>query len=105
MARTTTLRFLACPTAATLLLLAACGSSSYVRVVSVNPPDASVYINGERVGQGSSRPYTFDFTDCERIYVQATHPDYNPEIEWYDRARIEQMIAANLPVALTLRPR
>lgn len=88
-----------------LSTLAACGSSAYVRVVSVNPPDASVYINGERVGQGSSRPYTFDFGSCDRIYVQATHPDYNPELEWYDRARIEQMIDANLPVTLTLRPR
>jgi hypothetical protein len=88
-----------------LLALAACGGSGYVRVVSVNPPDASVYINGELVGPGSSRPYTFDFGDCERVYVQATHQDYNPQIEWFDRARLDQMIAMNLPIAITLRPR
>lgn len=88
-----------------LLALPACGGAGYVRVMSVNPPDASVYINGERVGQGSSRPYTFDFTTSERIYVQATHPDYQPEIEWFTKERIEQMVAANLDVKITLRPR
>lgn len=88
-----------------VLALTACGGASYVRVLSVNPPDASVYINGERVGQGSSRPYTFDFSTVDRIYVQATHTDYQPEIEWFDRARIEQMIASNLDVKITLRPR
>jgi hypothetical protein len=85
--------------------LTACGGSGYVRVLSVNPPDASVYINGERVGQGSSRPYTFTFGQTERMYVQATHPDYQPEIEWFDVPRMEQMIASNLDIKITLRPR
>lgn len=85
--------------------LAACGGAGYVRVVSVNPPDATVYINGERVGQGSARPFTFDFTNCERIYVQATHPEYQPECEVFDRTRLEQMIASNLDIKLTLRQR
>ena len=40
-----------------------------------------------------------------RICVQATHPDYNPETEWYDQTRLQAMIDANLPVAITLRPR
>jgi hypothetical protein len=88
-----------------VLALAACGSASYTRVVSVNPPDATVYINGERVGQGSARPCKFDFSSVERIYVQATHPEYQPEMEVYDLARIEEMIAENLPVKLTLRAR
>ena len=88
-----------------LVALTACGSSGYSRVVSVNPADASVYINGERVGQGSSRPYVFDFSECDRICVQATHPDYNPETEWYDQARLQEMVNANLPVAITLRAR
>jgi hypothetical protein len=86
-------------------LAAACGSPSYVRVVSINPPDASVYINGERVGQGDSRPRTFDFTNVGRIYVQASHPDYQPEMEWFTRQKIEQMIATNTDVKITLRPR
>ncbi len=87
------------------LCLAACGSSGYVRVLSVNPPDASVYVNGERIGQGSSRPYTFDFGQNKRIYIQATHPDYQPEIEWFTVEKVQQMIATNTDVKLTLRPR
>jgi hypothetical protein len=95
------------PTALTLsaLLLASCGSSGYSRLVSVNPADASVYVNGERIGQGSSRPFTFDFSQCERIYVQATHPDYQPEFEWFTLEKIQQMIQTNTEVKLTLRSR
>lgn len=100
-----TLRLLSPLLLSSLTGLAACGSSSYVRVLSVNPPDASVYINGERVGQGSSRPQRFDFTSHSRIYVQATHPDYVPEIEWFTVEKIEQMISTNTDVKLTLRPR
>jgi uncharacterized protein YcfL len=88
-----------------LLALCACSSSSFVRVVSVNPPDASVYINGQRVGAGNSRPQTFDFKRNQRIYVQATHPDYQPEIEWFDRDKLEQMVDSNTEVKITLRPR
>ncbi len=88
-----------------LLALAACGSSSYVRVLSVNPPDASVYINGVRVGPGNSRPQTFSFADYQRIYVQATHPEYLPETEWFTIEKMEQMVATNTDVKLTLRPR
>jgi hypothetical protein len=89
-----------------LLGLTACfGGSNYVRVLTVNPPDASVYINGERVGQGSSRPQTFSFADCTRIYVQATHPDYQPETEWFTIEKMDNMVATNTDVKLTLRSR
>lgn len=95
------------PTAVVLPLLAlcACNSSSFVRVVSVNPPEASLYINGEKVGNGNSRPRTFDFKQTQRIYVQATHPDYTPEIEWFDLEKIQQMIDTNTDVKITLRAR
>jgi hypothetical protein len=88
-----------------LLALPACGGANYTRVVQVNPPDASLFINGEYVGKGSPRPYTFDFGNVETIYVQAAHPEYVPELEKFDRARIEQMIASNLDIRLTLRSR
>lgn len=88
-----------------LLALCACSSSSFVRVVSVNPPDAAVYINGVRMGPGDSRPQKFDFRSNQRIYVQATHPDYQPEIEWFDLERMEQMVDTNTNVKLTLRAR
>lgn len=87
------------------LFLTACGSSGYSRIVSVNPPDASVYINGERIGQGSARPYAFDFSQCSRVYVQATHPDYMPEFEWFTLEKIQDMIRTGTEVRLTLRPR
>jgi hypothetical protein len=90
---------------ASLFLLSAGCSTTPVRVLSVNPPDASVYLNGERIGQGSSRPQKFDFSQHGRIYVQATHPDYLPEIEWFTPEKIEQMIATNTDVKITLRPR
>lgn len=88
-----------------LLTLGACGSASYSRVLSVNPPEASVYINGVPVGKGNSRVQTFDFSQVERIYVQATDPNYQPETEWFTRAKIEEMIANDLPVRITLRSR
>jgi hypothetical protein len=88
-----------------LLLFAAACSSAPVRVLSVNPPDASVYLNGERIGKGDSRPQVFDFSQHGRICLQATHPDYLPEIEWFTPAKIEQMIATDTDVKITLRPR
>ena len=93
------------PLALSALFLAACGSSGYSRLVSVNPAEASVYINGERIGQGSTRPYTFDFSKSERIYVQATHPDYQPEFEWFDLQKVQDMIRTGTEVKLTLRSR
>ncbi|MBZ0153933.1 MAG: PEGA domain-containing protein [Planctomycetes bacterium] len=86
-------------------MLAACAGSSYSRLVSVNPPDASVYINGVKVGKGDKRPQTFDFSQVGRIYVQATHPDYQPETEWFTLEKIEQMIADDVPVRMTLTSR
>lgn len=88
-----------------LLVATTACSSTPVRVLSVNPPDASVYVNGQRIGQGSSRPQAFDFSQYSRIYIQATHPDYLPEIEWFTPEKIEQMISLNTDVKLTLRPR
>jgi hypothetical protein len=93
------------PIVASALFLTACGSSGYSRIVSVNPPDASVYVNGEHIGQGSPRPYIFDFSHCNRIYVQATHPDYMPEFEWFTLEKIQEMIRTGTEVKLTLRSR
>lgn len=84
---------------------AGCGGASYVRIITVNPPEASLYINGTKVGQGNSRPYAFDFSTCERIFVQATHPDFQPATEEFDRAKIEALIAANIDVKISLRAR
>lgn len=90
---------------APMLCLGACSSSSYMHMLSVNPPDASVYVNGVRVGQGNSRPVEFDFAGGPRISVQATHPDYVPELEWFTLQKLKHMMASNTPVTLTLRLR
>lgn len=105
MARTTSNRLLRSAILLPAVALAACGGARYVRTVSVNPPDATVYVNGEKIGQGSSRPYTFDFSGTERIWVQATHPDYLPEMEVFTVTDIQQRVDSNLDVKLTLRPR
>ena len=88
-----------------LLGLTACGSSSYIRVVSINPPDATLYVDGERVGMGDRQPRRFSFGGNQRIFIQAVHPDYEPRLEIYDEARMADLVATNTDLKITLRPR
>jgi hypothetical protein len=104
MARTPSTRLVA-PLALLPLLFAGACSSTYTRVIRANPAEATVFINGEKVGTGASRPHKFDFSSCQRIFVQATHPDYLPMTEEFDEAKIQAMIAANVDVTLPLRSR
>ena len=96
------------PTSALLLALlgaAACSSTSVQRVVSINPSDASLYINGEYVGKGDRRPRDFNFANVQRVYVQAVHPDYQPETEWFTMQDMARMAATNTDLKITLRSR
>lgn len=88
-----------------LLLLPACSSSSYKMVISVNPPEASVFVNGVRMGQGGRRPHDLAFDKQERVYVQATAPGYEPHFEWFEPDKVEDMIDRKLDLAITLRQR
>jgi hypothetical protein len=88
-----------------LLLLSACSSSSRNLVVSVNPPEASVYINGELAGKGNSRPHELSFANCERIYIQATAPNFEPRTEWFTMKQLDEMIDHSLDINITLRQR
>jgi len=91
--------------AALLLSLCAC-SGAPVFKLKVNPADATVYVNGELFAKGGSRPVVFDFSKVDRVYVQATHRDYEPHFETFDRERIEQFIAGDLmDVNINLKPR
>lgn len=90
---------------AALAALGACSSSVYQRKVSVNPSDASLFINGEPAGKGDTRVKDFDFAEVGRVYVQATHPDYQPSFEWFTREQIENMIDTNTDMKITLRSR
>jgi hypothetical protein len=97
-----------CPTGLLLAFLGlpACGSAGHSLLISVNPPDASLYINGERVSQGGRRTHVLTFDKQQRVCVQATAPNYEPHFEWITEAEVLDLSARNnneLPI--TLRPR
>lgn len=79
-----------------LLGATACSSPVYQRVVVSNPPDATIYINGVKAGKGDRQLHDFDFTEVGRVYVQAVHPDYEPEFRWFTEQKMRDEIAANL---------
>lgn len=84
------------------ILLPACGSPRYVRAISVTPPEATVYINGQEWGAGNRRPFEFDFSKHPRMFIQATCKDYLPRTEEFDEKKIRDMIATNSDVIITL---
>ena len=90
---------------ASLLGLTACGSSGYQRVVSINPPEASLYINGEKVGNGDKRERSFSFATQKRHYIQAVHPDFVPKLEIVDEKTLEGLVKNNLQFKMTMKAR
>lgn len=95
-----TLRTSAC--LAALLAATACTSTSVEHFVSIDPPDASVYINGVRKGKGDRRIHVFDFTNAERVWVQAVHRDFHPEALPLDRSTLERMAESRTDVTISL---
>ncbi|MFT4513973.1 MAG: hypothetical protein ACI89X_003537 [Planctomycetota bacterium] len=81
-----------------LLGLTACGTSSYQRQVSINPPQATLYINGVKAGSGDKQMVTFSFEKHKRIYLQARHVDFHQG--W--RVIEEKDMNTNLPIKLSL---
>ncbi|MFN3241657.1 MAG: hypothetical protein ACE37K_09115 [Planctomycetota bacterium] len=90
---------------ASLLGLTACGSSGYSRVVSINPPEANLYINGVKVGNGDKRERQFSFEQQKRYYIQAVHPDFIPKLEIVDEKMIRGLVKNNLPLKMTMKAR
>lgn len=88
-----------------LMLLAACGTSAPKILVQVSPPQASVYVNGKKMGQSREGLYAMDFSNSERVYVQVTAPRFTPLIKWYTRQDIDDMLAINHRIILDLRER
>jgi hypothetical protein len=77
-----------------LLLLALPACSSTLKVgISVDPPSASVFINGVRDGQGTRRIHDIDFGDNERICVQAAAPGFEPLCEMLTKQQVTDQIA------------
>lgn len=89
---------------AALALLGACASSTHKMEIRVSPPEASLYINGDRVGQGSRRVYDLDFGEHPRVYLQATAPGYQPSFEWKTEQEIVDLTDRNRELTITLRP-
>lgn len=87
------------------LMLPSCSSSSHKLVLNVDPPQASVYINGERVGQGGKRPYDLSFGSQERVYVQATAPNYEPFFDWLTEEKVIDLLDRDLEFPVYLRQR
>ena len=88
-------------------LLLATGACSGVptRVLRIDPPDSSVFVNGEPFDSGGSRPVKFDFSKVDRICIQATHRDCEPHFELLDAEKVQLMIDSELQVMITLKPR
>ena len=86
-------------------MLTACASSGYRTVVGVNPADASLYINGKRVGTGDQRPYVLSFDQHDRVYVQATKDGFVPETQVYTAEQIADILATTGILKITLAQR
>ena len=60
------------------LTLSACGTSGQKIGIKLSPPEAGLYLNGERVNQGSKGVYLIDFSQSPRCFLQATAHSYEP---------------------------
>lgn len=88
-----------------LLLLPACSSPSRNMVISVNPAEASIYINGEPAGPGNARVHELSFVKTPRIFIQATAPNFEPHGEWFTLQQVDELIARGRDIPITLRQR
>lgn len=70
-----------------LFLCAGCSSTLKVGIV-IDPPTASIYINGEKVGSGGRRVHEIDFGSYQRVCIQAVAPSHEPYMEMLTREQI-----------------
>jgi hypothetical protein len=75
-----------------LLACAGCGSTTYKVGIVVDPPTASVYVNGERVGPGGRRVYEIDFGKHDRVCIQAVAPSHIAVTEMLSRQQIKDQV-------------
>lgn len=85
-----------------MLVATACTSTSVEHFITIDPPDASVYINGVRSGKGDRRIHVLDFSQSERVWIQAVHRDFHPEALPLDRRTLERMVSARTDVTISL---
>jgi hypothetical protein len=90
---------------AVALAATACSSTRFEHFISIDPPDASVYINGTRQGKGDRRVHEFDFTNAQRVWVQAVHPDFRSEARQVTQSELERTAAARTDITISLGAR
>ena len=76
-----------------LLTCAACGSATYKVGIVVDPPTASIFVNGEKVGAGGRRVHEIDFGAYERVCIQAVAPSHEPYMEMLTKQQIADQIS------------
>lgn len=86
-----------------LLACAGCASSIVKLPVVVDPPTASVYVNGEKVGPGGRRVYELDFGTHERACVQIVAFGFEPQTVMLTKEAIDDQIRHYREYTWTLR--
>ncbi len=76
-----------------LLACAGCGSTTYKVGIVVDPPTASIYVNGQKVGSGGRRVHEIDFGPYERVCIQAVAPSHEPYFEMLTKQQITDQIS------------
>jgi len=88
-----------------LLALCACGSSTLSQAFTVSPSDASLYMNGEQVRKGTNLPLEFDFSNCDRVLIQAVSPGYESSELYLTERDIARLARGNEKLRIDLRQR
>ena len=60
--------------------------------IAVDPPTASIYVNGEKVGAGGRRVHDIDFGPYERVCIQAIAPSHEPYMEMLSKQQIKDQL-------------
>lgn len=84
--------------AAAVLLLAACGSSTYLVNIRTEPQSCDIYVNGRHVGRGPEKTVEFDFAEGERVFLQVSAPGMRPSFDVFT----ETTLPENLEKRVTL---
>ena len=71
--------------------LASCGSSSVWVRLDVEPQDALVYVNGEKVAKGHGDAIAIPFEKSGRAWIQASAPGRRPARKVFEMEELERL--------------
>ena len=85
-----------------MLAATACSAAPLEHYIMSDPPDASIYVNGKRVGKGDNLLHQFDFSQSDRVWISAVHPDWRAETKSFTANQIRRYKAdrKNIPFSL-----